>query len=59
VSRVQIVVENDSAAQQATSSVEASGLKVLSSYRQQTTLEEVFVALVGRGFREREHEHAS
>src|SRR6266700_3132555 len=59
LSRVQIVVESDSAAERAIGSVQAGGLKVLSSYRQQTTLEEVFVALVGRGFREREHEHAS
>ncbi len=54
LSRVQIVVDSDASARQAVSSVEEAGLKVLSSYRQQTTLEEVFVALVGRGFRERE-----
>jgi hypothetical protein len=30
----------------------------VSNWRQQATLEEVFVALVGRGFREREHEVA-
>jgi ABC-2 type transport system ATP-binding protein len=58
LSRVQVVVNSDDAAKRAVSSLEEAGLKVLSSYRQQTTLEEVFVALVGRGFREREHEHA-
>ena len=58
LSRVQIVVDNDAAAKRAVSSVEDAGMKVLSSYRQQTTLEEVFVALVGRGFREREHDSA-
>ena len=58
-SRVQIVVDSDAAARRAVSSFEDAGMKVLSSYRQQTTLEEVFVALVGRGFREREHDNAS
>jgi hypothetical protein len=34
-------------------------MNLISNWRQQTSLEEVFVALVGRGFREREHESPS
>src|SRR5213594_3897101 len=56
ISRVQVVVESDDTAQMALDTTRKSGLTVLSSWRQQTSLEEVFVALVGRGFREREHE---
>lgn len=56
LSRVQVVVESDNAAQMVLDTSRKSGLNVLSSWRQQTSLEEVFVALVGRGFREREHE---
>jgi ABC-2 type transport system ATP-binding protein len=56
LSRVQVVVESDNAAQMVLDTTRKSGLNVLSSWRQQTSLEEVFVALVGRGFREREHE---
>jgi len=56
LSRVQVVVESDNAAQTVLDTTRKSGLNVLSSWRQQTSLEEVFVALVGRGFREREHE---
>ena len=54
VGRVQVVVDGDESAQSAVDFVRKSGTKVLSNWRQQTTLEEVFVALVGRGFRERE-----
>ncbi len=54
VGRVQVVVDGDESAQNAVDFVRKSGTKVLSNWRQQTTLEEVFVALVGRGFRERE-----
>src|SRR5438309_4645649 len=56
ISRVQVVVESDDTAQMVLDTTRKSGLTVLSSWRQQTSLEEVFVALVGRGFREREHE---
>jgi len=56
VSRVQVVVENDDTAQMVLATMRKSGLDVLSNWRQQATLEEVFVAMVGRGFREREHE---
>ncbi len=54
VGRIQVVVESDDSAQSAVDFVRKSGTRVLSNWRQQTTLEEVFVALVGRGFRERE-----
>ncbi len=56
LSRVQVVVADDYVAQNVLDYTRKSGLNILSSYRQQTTLEEVFIALVGRGFREREHE---
>lgn len=56
LSRVQVVVDSDNSAQMVLDTTRKSGLNVLSSWRQQTSLEEVFVALVGRGFREREHE---
>src|SRR3989449_2284201 len=59
ISRVQVVVESDDTAQMVLDTTRKSGLTVLSSWRQQTSLEEVFVALVGRGFREREHESYS
>jgi len=59
VSGIKVVVESDASAQKAISLVKESGLQILSHWRQQSTLEEVFVALVGRGFREREHEAAA
>ncbi len=59
VSGVKVVVDSDSTAQKAVNLVSEAGLQILSHWRQQTTLEEVFVALVGRGFREREHEVAA
>ena len=59
VSGVKVVVESDVSAQKAINLVKESGLQILSHWRQQSTLEEVFVALVGRGFREREHEAAA
>lgn len=59
VSGIKIVVDSDATAQKAVSFVKEAGFDVLSHWRQQTTLEEVFVALVGRGFREREHEIAA
>ncbi len=56
LSNVQVVVESDSAAAAASRSVEREGLKVMASWRKEATLEEVFVALVGRGFKEREEQ---
>ncbi len=60
VGRVQVVVETDESAKKAVEFVRRtgrkSGLKLVSNWRQEASLEEVFVALVGRGFREREVE---
>jgi ABC-2 type transport system ATP-binding protein len=56
LSTVQIVVETDAAARAAEDAVKRQGLKVVASWRKQATLEEVFVALVGRGFKEREEQ---
>ncbi len=59
VSGIKVVVDSDASAQEAINLVHEAGLHVLSHWRQQSTLEEVFVALVGRGFREREREVAA
>jgi len=56
LSTVQVVVENDAAAAAASRGVEGAGLKVVASWRKESSLEEVFVALVGRGFKEREEQ---
>src|SRR2546422_2125602 len=58
LSRIQVVIDGDGSAQSVVDSIRKSGMTVVSNWRQQATLEEVFVALVGRGFREREHEAA-
>ncbi|HUH82574.1 MAG TPA: ABC transporter ATP-binding protein [Nitrososphaerales archaeon] len=56
LSTVQLVVESDAAARAAEEAIKKEGLKVIASWRKQATLEEVFVALVGRGFKEREEQ---
>jgi ABC-2 type transport system ATP-binding protein len=56
LSTLELVVENDEAARAAEDTVRKEGMKVLASWRKQATLEEVFVALVGRGFKEREEQ---
>jgi len=56
LSTVELVVESDAAARAAEDAVKKEGLKVVASWRKQATLEEVFVALVGRGFKEREEQ---
>ena len=58
LSTLQIVVESDAAAKAAQDAVAGDGLTVVASWRKQATLEEVFVALVGRGFKEREEQDA-
>jgi ABC-2 type transport system ATP-binding protein len=55
---VKVVLENDDVAAAAQEMMKSAGFKLLSSWRQETTLEEVFISLVGRGFREREEESA-
>ncbi|HUK51375.1 MAG TPA: ABC transporter ATP-binding protein [Terriglobales bacterium] len=59
VATVKVVVEDDDAIDNITRKLETSGIKLLSSRRQEPTLEEVFVTLVGRGFTERESESAA
>jgi len=56
LSTVQVVVGDDDAAAEAAKRVQAEGLKVIASWRKPASLEEVFVALVGRGFKEREEQ---
>ncbi|MBI3858829.1 MAG: ABC transporter ATP-binding protein [Thaumarchaeota archaeon] len=56
LSTVQVVVENDSAANGASAAMATAGYRVVASWRKEATLEEVFVALVGSGFKEREEE---
>ena len=56
LSTVEVVVENDSVVERAAQAVEAKGYKVVASWRKAASLEEVFVALVGRGFKEREEQ---
>ena len=56
LSTIQVVVESDSAARAAQDAAAADGLRVMTAWRKQATLEEVFVALVGKGFKEREQD---
>jgi len=59
VATVKLVVEDEDAINRVNMALSNAGIRVLSSWRQEPTLEEVFVSLVGRGFAEREHEIAS
>ncbi|HZW85637.1 MAG TPA: ABC transporter ATP-binding protein [Nitrososphaerales archaeon] len=59
LSTVQVVVENDQAARGAEEALRGAGMKIVASWRKQATIEEVFVALVGRGFKEREEQDGS
>lgn len=59
LSTVQVVVDSDEGARGAEEALRKGGMKVLASWRKQATLEEVFVALVGRGFKEREEQDGS
>ena len=56
LSTIQVVVEDDGAARRAEEAMAKSGHKVIASWRKETTLEEVFVAMVGQGFKEREEQ---
>jgi len=58
VARVKLVVDDEKAVENVMKIIAASNIRVLSSWRQEPTLEEVFVNLVGRGFAERELENA-
>jgi ABC-2 type transport system ATP-binding protein len=54
ISTVQVVVDSDVSSAAVTGRFVDKGLKIEASWRREATLEEVFVALVGRGFKERE-----
>jgi ABC-2 type transport system ATP-binding protein len=56
LARVKLLVDDETAGERAMDAVSANGLKVVSSWRQEPTLEEVFVKFVGRGFVERDAE---
>ncbi len=56
VARVTLLVEAEDVVEGVLSAAKTAGLKVLTTWRQEPTLEEVFVKLVGRGFAEREME---
>jgi len=53
---VQVVVGSDSAASAAIEAMKKGGFNVLTSWRRSPTIEEVFVSLVGKGFKEREEQ---
>jgi ABC-2 type transport system ATP-binding protein len=54
ISTVQVVVDSEASSAAVTRRLADEGLKIEASWRREATLEEVFVALVGRGFKERE-----
>ena len=58
LARVKLVVEDQEAVDSVLKNLAAAKIRLLSSWRQEPTLEEVFVNLVGRGFTERELENA-
>jgi ABC-2 type transport system ATP-binding protein len=58
VAQVKLVAEGQETVEKVMEQFAASKMRVLSSWRQEPTLEEVFVSLVGRGFAERELENA-
>ena len=51
---VQVVVADEAGAERAIEAMKKSGFTLLTTWRRSATIEEVFVSLVGRGFRERE-----
>ena len=59
IATVKFVIEDEDAVNHITKTLSKTGITVLSSWRQEPSLEEVFVSLVGRGFTEREREDAS
>lgn len=58
ISRLKLVIEDESDIEKIIERIAKLGYRVLSFWRKESTLEEVFLALVGRGFREREEELA-
>jgi ABC-2 type transport system ATP-binding protein len=59
VAKITLVTENELSLLAVRKDLESRGSKILSSWRQEPTLEEVFVNLVGQGFTEREKESVS
>jgi ABC-2 type transport system ATP-binding protein len=59
VATVKVVVDDEDAISHITKTLQDTGVRLLSSWRQEPTLEEVFVSLVGRGFTEREEENVA
>jgi ABC-2 type transport system ATP-binding protein len=53
---VQVVVDDEDAVVIAVRAMKESGYNVLTSWRRSATIEEVFVSLVGKGFKEREEQ---
>lgn len=54
LARVEVLAEKDAVIQQVKSTLESRGMRIVSSWRKEPTLEEVFIKLVGSGFTERE-----
>lgn len=59
VARLKLIVDDEGAVKAVGAIVESSGSKVLQSWMQEPSLEEVFISLIGRGFAERESEDAN
>jgi ABC-2 type transport system ATP-binding protein len=55
--RVKVLIDGQGTEQLVRDAVEKEGMKVRSSWKQEASLEEVFVRLVGTGIKEREVEH--
>jgi ABC-2 type transport system ATP-binding protein len=53
---VQVVVDDEGGAALAVQTMKDTGYDVLTSWRRSATIEEVFVSLVGKGFKEREEQ---
>jgi ABC-2 type transport system ATP-binding protein len=54
--RIVLLVDDEKVVEKVKIALESNGSRIISSWKQETTLEEVFVKLVGRGFKEREME---
>lgn len=55
-SSLRLVADNDECINKLISRIENRGYRIISSWRREPTLEEVFISIVGKGFRERESE---
>jgi ABC-2 type transport system ATP-binding protein len=56
IATLRLLVEGEAAEAQAKKAVEGRGMKVYASWKQEPTLEEVFIKFVGRGFSESERD---